>query len=161
MNTVYVQLGSNLWDRENLIYDAVQQISNLVGNVIVQSKIYESMPWRVEGQENYLNQIIQVTTSLSPDETMLVLLKIENDLGRVRVEKWGERLIDLDIIFFNNEIIETPDLCVPHKHMHQRNFVLMPLNEIASGFIHPKYKKSVSQLFKESKDTEKVEEYAS
>ena len=68
------------------------------------------MPWRVEGQENYLNQIIQVTTSLSPDETMLVLLKIENDLGRVRVEKWGERLIDLDIIFFNNEIKLFPKL---------------------------------------------------
>ena len=161
MNKVYVQLGSNLGDRENFIYNAVKQISDLVGGVIKQSKIYESAPWRVEGQGNYLNQIIQLTTSLSANETILALLNIENDLGRVRVEKWGERLIDIDIIFFNNEIIETPDLCVPHKHMHQRNFVLVPLNEIASDFIHPKYNKSVFQLLKESNDNEKVEEYVS
>ena len=160
MNTVYLQLGSNLGEREHLISDAVQEISEHVGKVNVRSQIYESTPWRVDGQENYLNQIIEVKTLLSAEATLATILKIENDLGRVRIEKWGERLIDIDIIFFNNEIIETPDLCIPHKHMHERNFVLAPLNEIVPDFIHPKYNKTVSELFNESKDTEKVVEYA-
>jgi len=160
MNTVYLQLGSNLGEREQLIFDAVQEISEHVGKVNIRSQIYESMPWRVDGQENYLNQIIEVETLLSAEETLAAILKIESDLGRVRIEKWGERLIDIDIIFFNNEIIETPNLCIPHKHMHERNFVLAPLNEIAPDFIHPKYNKTVSELFNESQDTEKIEEYA-
>ena len=160
MNTVYLQLGSNLGEREQLISAAVQEISEHVGKVNVRSQIYESNPWRVDGQEHYLNQLIEVKTLLSAEETLAAILKIELDLGRVRIEKWGERLIDIDIIFFNNEIIETADLCIPHMHMHERNFVLAPLNEIAPDFIHPKYNKTVSQLFNQSNDTEKVVEYA-
>ena len=159
MNIVYLQLGSNLGDRQELISEAVLQISHHVGSVKLSSQIYESTPWRVDGQENYLNQIIQVETLLSAAEILSLVLNIENDLGRVRVEKWGERLIDIDIIFFNNDIIETSELCIPHKHMHERNFVLAPLNEIAADFLHPKYNKTVSQLFNESKDLEKVVEY--
>jgi 2-amino-4-hydroxy-6-hydroxymethyldihydropteridine diphosphokinase len=160
MNILYLQLGSNLGEREQLISDAVQEIEEHVGKINIRSQIYESMPWRAEGQANYLNQIIEIKTLFSAKETLAAILKIEHNLGRVRIEKWGERLIDIDIIFFNNEIIETADLCIPHKHMHERNFVLAPLNEIASDFIHPKYNKTVSELFNESKDTEKVEEYA-
>ena len=160
MNTVYLQLGSNLGEREQFISNAVHEILEHVGEVSVRSQIYESTPWRVEEQENYLNQVIEVKTLLSAQEILIAVLKIENEFGRVRIEKWGERLIDIDIIFFNNEIIETPDLCIPHKHMHERNFVLAPLNEIIPDFIHPKYNKTVSELFNESKDTEKVVEYA-
>ena len=160
MNTLYLQLGSNLGEREQLISDAVQEISEYVGKVNIRSQIYESTPWRVDGQESYLNQIIEVKTLLSAEDTLVAVLKIENDLGRVRIEKWGERLIDIDIIFFNNEIIETPTLCIPHRHMHERNFVLMPLNEIAPDFIHPTYNKTVSELFNNSKDMEKVVKYA-
>ena len=107
-----------------------------------------------------MNQIIKVETLLSAEDILFAALKIENQLGRVRIEKWGQRLIDIDIIFFNNEIIETPHLCIPHKHMHERNFVLHPLNDIAPDVIHPKYNKTVSELFNESKDTEDVVEYA-
>ena len=160
MNTVYLQLGSNLGKRDQFIFCAAKKISEHIGNISVFSKIYESTPWRVDGQENYLNQIIKVETLLSPSDTLLKAQKIEHDLGRVRIEKWGQRLIDIDIIFFNNEIIETHDLCVPHKHMHERNFVLAPLNEIAPEFVHPKYNKTISELFKQSKDTEKVAVYA-
>lgn len=160
MNVLYLQLGSNLGSREQFILDAVDAISSFIGKITSRSKIYESAPWRVDGQENYLNQIIEVKTSLSAAETLFVAQKIENDLGRVRKEKWGERLIDIDIIFFNSEIIETADLCIPHKHMHERNFVLTPLNEIAPDIIHPKYNKTVSELFDESRDIEKVVEYA-
>tara|TARA_B100000427_G_scaffold39183_1_gene28277 strand:+ start:1240 stop:1728 length:489 start_codon:yes stop_codon:yes gene_type:complete len=161
MNTLYLQLGSNLGEREQFIDNAVQQISQLIGKVNIRSQIYESTPWRVDGQANYLNQIIQVKTMLLSEEVLAAILKIENELGRVRFEKWGERLIDIDIIFFNNEIIETSDLCIPHKHMHERNFVLVPLEEIAPSLIHPKYNKTVSELLHESKDMEKVVEYAS
>lgn len=160
MNTVYLQLGSNLGEREKIISVSVLSISQSVGLVNASSQIYESTPWRVDGQDNYLNQILEVRTSLSARGVLESTRKIENDLGRVRIEKWGERLIDIDIIFFNNDIIETADLCIPHKHMHERNFVLIPLNEIAPMLIHPKYNKTVSELLNQSKDTEKVVEYA-
>ena len=160
MNIVYMQLGSNLGEREQLINDAIHKISEHVGEINNCSKIYESKPWRVDGQRNYLNQIIEVKTLLAAQDILSATLEIEHNLGRVRIEKWGERLIDIDIIFFNNEIIETADLCIPHKHMHERNFVLAPLNEIAADFIHPKYNMTVSQLLEASKDMEKVLEYA-
>ena len=131
MNTVYIQLGSNLGDRRQFMCDATQAI-----------------------EEN-----IKVESALSAEDILICILQIEKDLGRVRVEKWGQRLIDIDIIFFNNEIIETVDLCIPHKHMHERNFVLIPLNEIASSVIHPRYKKTVFELLDESRDIEKVQQY--
>mgnify|MGYP001981011552 FL=1 len=159
MNIVYLQLGSNLGDREQLITSAAQLISEYIGEIKHISQIYESSPWRVEGQKKYLNQIIEVRTLLSAEEVLVFVMKIENDLGRIRIEKWGERLIDIDIIFYNDEIIETVDLCIPHKHMHERNFVLVPLKEIASDVVHPKYNKTVIELFNESKDREKVIRY--
>lgn len=160
MNSVFLQLGSNLGERSQLLIDATVLLLERVGMIVEKSKIYESTPWRVDGQENYLNQAIELSTKYSAERVLKIVLEIENELGRVRAEKWGERLIDIDIIFFNDEIIETSDLCVPHKHMHERNFVLEPLNEIASTFIHPKYNKTVAELLKDSKDTERVEEYA-
>lgn len=160
MNKLFLQLGSNLGDRVQMIKDATNFINEKLGKVLSVSKIYESDPWRVDGQQNYLNQILEVNSLLSPKEALKTILSIENELGRVRIEKWGERLIDIDIIFFNNEIIETFDLCIPHKHMHERNFVLIPLNEIVPKYVHPKYNKSVADLLQESKDTENVVEYA-
>jgi 2-amino-4-hydroxy-6-hydroxymethyldihydropteridine diphosphokinase len=88
------------------------------------------------------------------------VLNIEKQLGRIRLEKWGERLIDIDIIFYNNSIIETPELCIPHKHLHERMFVLTPLCDIASKMVHPKYNKTIEELLQECNDTELVEEYA-
>ncbi len=160
MNKVYLQLGSNLGERAKVISDAVKKILESIGKVSALSQVYESTPWRVDGQANYLNQILEVKTIFSAQDILAAILKIEKDLGRVRIEKWGERLIDIDIIFFNNDIIETAELCIPHRHMHERNFVLVPLHEIAPNFFHPKYKKTVAQLYNESRDSEKVVEYA-
>ena len=160
MNKVYLQLGSNLGERAKFISDAVKKISESIGKVSTLSQVYESTPWRVDGQANYLNQIIEVKTIFSAQDILASILKIEKDLGRVRIEKWGERLIDIDIIFFNNDIIETAELCIPHRHMHERNFVLVPLHEIAPDFLHPKYQKTVAQLYNQSRDSEKVVEYA-
>jgi 2-amino-4-hydroxy-6-hydroxymethyldihydropteridine diphosphokinase len=160
MNIVFLQLGSNLGDRELLLKDAITAIENRVGDTVDFSKVYESTPWRVEGQENYLNQILKVRTTLFADEVLSVVLDIEKQMGRVRVEKWGERLIDIDIIFYNASIIETPDLCVPHKHLQERMFVLTPLHNIAPEMVHPKYNKTIEELLNMCKDTELVKEYA-
>ena len=159
MNIVFLQLGSNLGDRELLLKDAITAIVNRVGDVVKFSKVYESAPWRVEGQENYLNQILKVRTTLSAEEILSIVLDIEKKLGRVRLEKWGERLIDIDIIFYNDSIIETSELCVPHKHLHERMFVLTPLHNIAPEMIHPKYNKTVEELLNTCNDTELVKEY--
>ena len=156
MNVAYLQLGSNIGDRLKELSSAVNCIKEEIGNVLSVSKIYQSTPWRVEGQENYLNQIIKIETNLSSNELLKGVLLIENNLGRIRIEKWGERLIDIDIIFYNDDIIETIDLCIPHKHMHERNFVLVPLNELAPLYVHPKYKRTVNQLLNETKDNEQV-----
>ena len=160
MNIVFLQLGSNLGDRELLLKDAITAIENRVGDVLEFSKVYESSPWRVEGQENYLNQLLKVRTTLSAQVVLSIVLDIEKQLGRIRIEKWGERLIDIDIIFYNDSIIETPELCVPHKHLHERLFVLTPLHSIVPEMVHPKYNKTIEELLKICKDTELVKEYA-
>jgi 2-amino-4-hydroxy-6-hydroxymethyldihydropteridine diphosphokinase len=160
MNIVFLQLGSNLGERELLLQDAIIAIEDRVGLVVEKSKVYESFPWRVEGQENYLNQILKVKTEILADDVLSIVLDIEKELGRIRIEKWGERLIDIDIIFYNDDIIETSQLCVPHKHMHERMFVLTPLNSIAPDMLHPKYNKTVEELLQICKDTELVKEYA-
>ena len=108
MNIVFLQLGSNLGNRELLLQDDVLAVEDRVGSVVEKSRIYESTPWRVEGQENYLNLIIKVKTELMADDVLSAILDIEQNLGRIRIEKWGERLIDIDIIFYNDAIIESP-----------------------------------------------------
>lgn len=159
MNKVYLQLGSNMGERGQYLASAISLIKEKIGAVESVSKIYESTPWRVDGQENYLNQVLLVKSNLSSLGVLHEALQIENQLGRVRLEKWGERIIDIDIIFYNDEMIETAELCVPHKHMHERLFVLKPLFEIAPEFIHPKYKKTIAELVDACADTDKVEEY--
>ena len=160
MNIVFLQLGSNLGERESLLQDAIIAIEGRIGKVVEKSKVYESTPWRVDGQENYLNQIVKVKTELLADDILSTVLDIEKELGRIRLEKWGERLIDIDIIFYNDSIIETAQLCVPHKHMHERMFVLTPMHNIAPEMVHPKYNKTVAELLQICKDTELVKEYA-
>ena len=160
MNIVYLQLGSNLGDRELLLQNAIVSIEEIIGEVVKKSKVYESTPWRVEGQENYLNQILKVKTKLQAEDVLVRILEIEKNLGRLKLEKWGERLIDIDIIFYNDSIIETAELCVPHKHMHERMFVLTPLHDLAPEVVHPKYNKTVDELLQICTDAELVKEYA-
>jgi len=148
MHTVFLQLGSNIGNRKNYLIEAIKSIEEVMGSIVTLSKIYESTPWRADGQGNYLNQVLHEA------------LQIEKKMGRVRLEKWGQRIIDIDILFYNDEIIETVELCIPHKHIHERLFVLKPLAEIASDFIHPKYKLSIQELFNNCPDLEKVEQYA-
>ena len=159
MNQVYLQLGSNLGNRENFLQSARDFISKELGLIEKCSKIYESTAWGVDGQDCFLNQVLLLSTSIDPHELLKLILIIEKKIGRIRIEKWGERVIDIDILFYNDDIIDTIDLCIPHKYLSKRRFVLMPLCEISENLNHPKYNKTILELFNECIDEEKVEIY--
>lgn len=156
MNLVYLQLGSNLGNRIQSLNLAIDMLTLEVGVIIKKSKIYESTPWGVEGQGDFLNQVVLVETIYSPQAVLEYIMNIEKEIGRIRIEKWGERIIDVDILFYNNEIIESASLCIPHKYISKRKFVLIPFAEIQPEFIHPKYDKTIIQLLNECSDDEKV-----
>ena len=159
MNIVFLQLGSNIEDRILYLENAVKMIENEIGNILTKSKIYESTPWGVKKQHNFLNQIIEITTKLSENTLLDQILEIEKRIGRIRNEKWGERCIDIDILFYNNSIIETQNLSIPHKLIPKRMFVLLPLSKIAPKMIHPIYNKTIEELMFECQDFELVNEY--
>ena len=160
MNTIYIQLGSNMGNRKSYIEKSMQEIEQEVGNIICSSKIYESSPWGETNQNHFLNSVIKVESKLSPYVLLEKLQEIENNSGRIRKEKWGERSIDLDILFYNLEIINTKNLKIPHPYIQERRFVLVPLSEIATDYNHPVLQKNISVLLEECTDTEKVYEYA-
>ena len=160
MNTIFLQLGSNMGEREEYLQNASGILATEIGSVQKKSKVYESTPWGAENQNNYLNQVLQINSEYSAMEVLERVLKIEDKIGRVRNEKWGERIIDIDILLFNDLILEEEGICIPHIHLHNRRFVLIPLNEIAPSFIHPKYNKTINKLLSECKDIDSVQEYA-
>ena len=160
MNEIYLQLGSNIGDRLDNLDQSIKIITERIGNVLEKSSVYESTPWGVENQRNFLNQVIFVKSNFDPYTILDLVLQIEKDMGRIRIEKWGERIIDIDILFIDDLIIESENLCIPHEFIAKRKFVLQPMCEIAPGFIHPKLNKTISQLLEECIDEEKVNVYA-
>lgn len=137
-STAYLLLGGNLGNREANLKKAIELLNDKIGKVITSSSLYETAAWGKTDQPAFLNQAIALQTNLSALEVLDLALGIEQELGRVRKDKWGERLIDIDLILFGNEIINIPDkLQVPHPHMQDRKFVMEPLAEIAPEVIHP------------------------
>ena len=153
LQTVYLLLGSNLGNREEILIKSIKLIDEKVGVIISQSKNYETKAWGKTDQPDFLNIAIGITTNMMPLEVLEQTQAIEEQLGRVRIEKWGARLIDIDIIFYGQEIIDIPHrLHIPHPLVQERVFALEPLSEIAPDFVHPVLRKTVLTLLKEIKD---------
>ena len=159
LEKIYLHTGSNLGQKEQQLDQARQLIGQTIGQVTAQSQVYETEAWGLPDQPNFVNQALEVETALSPDELINRILSIEQKMGRIRSEKWTARLIDIDIIFYSDKIIKTEKLTIPHPFMHERNFVLIPLVEIAGNFIHPELQTSIKELYERSKDQLKVKVY--
>ncbi|NFP91327.1 2-amino-4-hydroxy-6-hydroxymethyldihydropteridine diphosphokinase [Clostridium sporogenes] len=151
MHTAYVAFGSNIGEKESYIKRALEKIEKRGIKIIKVSPIYETEPYGVLDQDSFLNGVVKIETNLTPENLIEVLLDIEKQLDRVRERRWGPRTIDLDIIFYDDLIINEKDLIIPHKDMENREFVLKPLCDIDENFIHPVLKKSVKQLYDELK----------
>jgi 2-amino-4-hydroxy-6-hydroxymethyldihydropteridine diphosphokinase len=146
--TAYLSLGSNVGDRVQNLREAVANIRG-IGDVVAVSSLYETEPVEFTEQSWFLNCAVAITTELAPEELMPRLLEIEREMGRERTVKKGPRRIDIDIVLFGDQVIETPELRVPHPAMHERRFVLEPMVEIAAAARHPVLKKSVRELLQQ------------
>ncbi len=150
MKLTFIGLGSNLGDRESSLRRALEAISNIPDVIILEeSSVIETKPFGVTDQPDFLNQVVKIMTGLEPHDLLKQLKKIEILLGRFDTKKWGPRIIDLDILFFDQEIIENEMITIPHPGVSHREFVLKPMVEIASAFIHPVSGKTMKQLYDE------------
>lgn len=159
INKVFISLGSNLGNRIGNLLSAKFEIINQIGEIIKESRIYESEPWGLKSQPTFLNQVIIIKSLFNANDILKKCLLIEKTLGRIRKQKWDSRIIDIDILYFNNEIINQKDLSIPHPEIQNRNFVLVPLIEIENNYLHPEINKTNQDLLKLSKDNSKVSEY--
>ena len=151
-NQLFLLLGTNLGDKKQNLINAIKGIEALIGKVEIKSKIYETAAWGIEEQPSFLNQILVINSGFSAEKILKIILNIEEEMGRKRIKKWAERLIDIDIIYYGDEIVNQKNLIIPHPYLHERRFTLMPLVEIAAHFVHPIFKKSNSQLLNECAD---------
>lgn len=151
--TAFISTGSNLGNRFENLNLAKQFIQQSCGNIVSASSVYETAAWGMRQQPDFYNQVLKIETYLSPHQLLNKLLSIEDRMGRVRKEKYGPRIIDLDILLFNEEVVNDEHLKIPHPHLTQRKFILIPLNEIATDFFHPVEKKSIHQLLLDCTDT--------
>jgi 2-amino-4-hydroxy-6-hydroxymethyldihydropteridine diphosphokinase len=160
MAKAFLLIGGNLGDRLLNLEEAVVEIEKSAGNIIRQSKVYETAAWGITGQPSFLNQAVSIQTQLAATPLLSTLLKIEQKLGRKRKLKFGPRLIDIDILFFDNEVISSPDLVIPHPELQNRRFALVPLHEIAPQLKHPILNKTVTEMLSFCPDNLKVEMFS-
>lgn len=153
MAHVYLLLGANLGDREQQLQAARTGVLQVIGPITRQSGIYETDSWgNEEKHPAYLNQVIEVVTERLPEEILREINAIEAKLGRVRNKKWDPRIIDIDILFYGNEVVDLPHLQIPHPYFQDRNFAMIPMNEIAPGLVHPLLGISVGEILRRSRD---------
>jgi 2-amino-4-hydroxy-6-hydroxymethyldihydropteridine diphosphokinase len=152
MNKVFLLIGGNMGDRLQNLRQATALLSATCGPVVQQSAVYETAAWGKTDQPAFLNQALLITTSHSAPELITIILSVEEKMGRHRMEKFGPRIIDIDIIFYNDAVINEPHLTIPHPQLQNRRFVLEPMNEIAPDQVHPVLKKTIKQLLSECKD---------
>ncbi len=145
MAVVYLALGSNLGDRRANLHAAITALPPAV-TVLAQSAIYETPPWGVTEQPPFLNMALRGETCLSPQALLKALKRLERRLGRLPSVRYGPRLIDIDILFYETLVLSSPDLILPHPRLHERAFVLVPLADIAADFVHPRLNQTVRAL---------------
>lgn len=154
---IYLGLGSNIEDKLNYIISAVKKISKLKGtNILRSSSFYRTEPWGIISQEEFINSIVEIESTLTPGKLFKEIKKIETDLGRKKRKKWHEREIDIDILFYNDEIINTRELTIPHPEIQNRKFVLIPMCELNPALVHPVLNSSLEDLLNNTKDNSKV-----
>ena len=146
MSIVYISIGSNLGDREENCRKAIKLLKENGIAVKKQSRMYETEPWGVKDQPKFINMAIEAETDKKPEELLRVLKEIEKEIGRKETAKWGPRIIDLDILLYDNLVIDTPELKIPHPLLHERDFVLKPLCEIAPDKKYPVTGKTVKEM---------------
>jgi len=156
MKGKYLILGSNLGDPEGSLQTAIKKINSEVGKVVRTSSVYVTEPWGIKDQPIYYNQVIEVETELNPYDTLQKLLEIETSMGRIREKKWSARIIDIDILYFEDQIINTENLIIPHPGIPDRRFVLVPLCEIIPDKVHPVLKVTNADLLRSTTDTLRV-----
>lgn len=153
MNGIYLLLGTNLADREKNLANAIRNIDKYIGKILLTSSVYETAAWGILDQPAFLNQAVKVESSLAPEVILDKILFIEVEMGRKRFEKWGSRLIDIDILFYDNERRDTPKLKIPHPEFKKRNFALVPMAEIGPGEYYPGTSETMNSLMEKSPDT--------
>lgn len=153
---VYLGIGSNVGNRASNIHDALGLLEKNVGKIAKKSHVYETQPWGEPNQDPFLNQVVMLNTTLEPRDLLDKISRAERDLGRERKEKWGPRVIDIDILFYGKRVIRDKGLEIPHPELHKRAFVLVPLMEIAPEFEHPILNKQIDDLYMNCTDSSDV-----
>lgn len=149
---IYLSLGSNMGDKRKNLLEAIERIGKLENTEVIKSStILETEPFGYVEQDNFLNACLEVKTLMTGQEFLKAILQIELDMGRVREIKWGPRIIDIDILFYDREVIEDENLAVPHPWICEREFVLDPLSEIAPNYVHPLERKTIGMLARKLK----------
>ncbi|MBI5203665.1 MAG: 2-amino-4-hydroxy-6-hydroxymethyldihydropteridine diphosphokinase [Nitrospirae bacterium] len=146
MATIYIGIGSNIGNREENCRKAIKLIKENGIAVKKESSMHETEPWGVKDQPKFINMAIEIETNKKPEDLLGILKNIENQMGRTESVKWGQRIIDLDILLYDDLILETPHLEIPHPFMHEREFVLRPLVEIAPDKKHPVIGKTIKEM---------------
>lgn len=153
---VFLSLGSNMDDRRANLRHAAALINKEIGKIAKSSSLYETEPWGNNDQPAFLNQVVMANTTLDPRGLLEAITRIEREMGRQRKEKWGPRIIDVDILFYGKRVIRDKGLEVPHPELANRAFVLVPMMEIAPDFEHPILKKPMDELYMECTDESSV-----
>lgn len=148
----YLSIGSNMGDRAANLRGAIGLIEKNIGKIAKKSHVYETQPWGEPNQESFYNQVVMINTSLEPRDMLEKISRIEREMGRERKEKWGPRIIDIDILFYGKRVVRDKGLEIPHPELHNRGFVLVPMMEIAPEFEHPLLQKPIDELYMECKD---------
>jgi 2-amino-4-hydroxy-6-hydroxymethyldihydropteridine diphosphokinase len=156
IHTVYLGTGSNVGDLETNLGRACELLENEIGIVESKSFIYRTAAWGITDQADFYNQVICLKTKLKPTALLTKILETEIRMGRQRTEKWGPRIIDIDILFYDQRISKTTDLEIPHPFLQERRFVLQPLVDIAAELIHPVLNKTMAELLKTCPDSGEI-----